>query len=216
MQPALPFDTAHDSGAEAPPGRDPGSAIPEPRSLILVRHPRARRYLIRVRDDGTIRVTVPRWGTKREAQAFAQRERAWIEKQLRRVEQDRLRYAGPQLVDGRPLTPDFERELRARAKLELPVRLLDLATQHRLSVTDVSVRNQRSRWGSCARGGRICLHWRLVTMPAWVCDYVMLHELMHLKQMNHSPKFWKLVAGVCPAYKEARAWLRDHARVTRR
>jgi hypothetical protein len=198
MQPGLPFD--------APPPAD---------EAIFVRHPRARRYVIRVRPDGVVRVTVPRWGSKREAQAFAERERGWIERQLRRVEQDRLRNSGPEHVDGQPLTQEFERELRARAKRELPLRVLELAAQHGLSVTQVSVRNQRSRWGSCARGGRICLNWRLVTMPAWVRDYVMLHELMHLKQMNHSPKFWTLVARVCPAYKEARAWLRSqNARVS--
>src|SRR5258708_5873732 len=107
MQPGLPFDVY-----DAP---------------VFVRHPKARRYLIRVRDDGSVRVTMPRWGSKREAQAFAERERAWIDAQRRRVEQGRLRAAGPQLVDGRPLTPDFERELRARAKGDLPARLRELA-----------------------------------------------------------------------------------------
>ena len=186
MQPALPFDAPH----------------------VFVRHPRARRYVIRVRPDGVVRVTVPRWGSRREAKAFAARERGWIEKQLQRLDEA----ARPELVEGRPLTADRLLELRIRAKQELPARLLELAAQHGLTVTRVSVRNQQSRWGSCSRGGRICLNWRLLTMPARVRDYVMLHELMHLKQMNHSPTFWKLVAAVCPAYKEARAWLRSHAR----
>ena len=158
--------------------------------------------MIRVADDGTVRVTIPRWGSKREAAAFADRERAWIEKQQQRREPERLR--------PKPTTrsPEVERELRDRAKRELPARLLELAALHGLTVTRISVRNQRRRWGSCSRKGRICLNWRLVQMPDSVRDYVMIHELMHLKRMDHSPKFWKLVAGAYADFKSARAWLR--------
>jgi predicted metal-dependent hydrolase len=93
---------------------------------------------------------------------------------------------------------------------ELPARLLTLASGLDLKVTKVSIRNQRWRWGSCSRNGHICLNWRLVAMPDWVRDYVLLHELMHLKRMDHSPRFWKLVARVCPTFQEARTWLRQH------
>ena len=179
---------------------DPGTSTPV---LVFVRHPRARRYLIRVTDAGTVRVTVPRWGSKREAAAFAERERAWIEKQLRvRAERE--------LPEREPRTAN--RELLARAQKELPVRLLELAARHGLAVTRISIRNQRWRWGSCSRGGHICLNWRLVTMPDEVRDYVLLHELMHLKRMDHSPKFWKLVADACPGHKAVRAWLRAASR----
>ncbi len=158
--------------------------------------------MIRVADDGTVRVTIPRWGSKREAAAFADRERVWIEKQKQRRGEQRLR---PKPTT---ISPEVERELRDRAKRELPARLLELAALHGLTVTRISVRNQRWRWGSCSRKGRICLNWRLVQMPDSVRDYVMIHELMHLKCMDHSPKFWKLVAGACPDFKSARAWLR--------
>jgi predicted metal-dependent hydrolase len=182
-----------------PPIPNPQSLVP---TLVFVRHPRARRYLIRVTDSGTVRVTVPRWGSKREAAAFAEREHVWIEKQLRaRAERE--------LCEREPRTTN--RELLARARKELPPRLLELAARHGLAVARVSIRNQRWRWGSCSRSGHICLNWRLVTMPEEVRDYVLIHELMHLKRMDHSPKFWKLVADACPAYKEARAWLRSHS-----
>ena len=105
-----------------------------------------------------------------------------------------------------------QRELRARAKRELPPRLLALAAHYGLTVTRVSIRNQRWRWGSCNRAGHICLNWRLVTMPDPVRDYVLIHELMHLKRMDHSPKFWKLVAAACPDYQIARRWLRQQPR----
>jgi predicted metal-dependent hydrolase len=202
LQPSLPFEA--------------GSPRYE-----FVRHPRARRYVIRVVGDGTVRVTVPRWGSKREAEAFAVRERAWIEKQQRRVEAERerreheTRNGGSAPADSERVdepTGDQQRALRERARRELPQRLLELAAQHRLTVTRVSVRNQRWRWGSCNRNGHICLNWRLVQMPDAVRDYVLLHELMHLKRMDHSPKFWKLVGDVCPDFKAARAWLKAFSR----
>ena len=202
LQPSLPFDA--------------GSPRYE-----FVRHPRARRYVIRVVGDGTVRVTVPRWGSKREAEAFAGRERAWIEKQQRRVEAERerrqreTRNGGSAPADsdiGAAAIGDQQRALRERARRELPQRLLELAAQHRLTVTRVSVRNQRWRWGSCNRNGHICLNWRLVQMPDGVRDYVLLHELMHLKRMDHSPKFWKLLGDVCPDFKAARAWLKAFSR----
>jgi hypothetical protein len=150
-----------------------------------------------------VRVTIPRWGSKREAQSFAQSQRAWIDKQLARWVADR---AQPREA----LPPDVVRALRARAKHELPRRLLELAAEHRLAVARVSVRNQRSRWGSCSPNGHICLNWRLVTMPDWVRDYVLIHELMHLKRMDHSRKFWALVSAAFPDYQAARQWLRAH------
>jgi predicted metal-dependent hydrolase len=196
---------------------NPERLIPNPQALspalIFVRHPRARRYLIRVEDDGRVRVTVPRGGSKREAAAFAEREREWIEKQRRRVEEDRVRRGDPSaagLTSG--ARSAVERALRKRAQRELPPRLIELAAQHGLAVTRISVRNQRWRWGSCSRSGHICLNWRLVGMPDSVRDYVMLHELMHLKRMDHSPKFWKLVEKVCPDFQASRAFLRAHSR----
>jgi predicted metal-dependent hydrolase len=222
-QPSLPFDAVRSA---SPSGErdatDDADArlkvsrpeIAHPPQYLFVRHPRARRYLIRVTEDGTVRVTVPRWGSKREAAAFAARERAWIEKQLCRADAERKAREREQSTTsgeaggGRP-NADELRALRERAKKELPPRLLELAAQHGLAVTRISIRNQRWRWGSCSRNGHICLNWRLVTMPEPVRDYVLIHELMHLKRMDHSPKFWNLVAQAFPPYKEARAWLRS-------
>jgi predicted metal-dependent hydrolase len=199
MQLGLPF--AFSTGLTAPAS----SLQPPASNLQFVRHPRARRYVIHVRHDGTVRVTIPRGGSKREARAFVEQQRQWID---RRRQQVALENARPRET----ISPDVEREWRARATRELPARLLELAEAQGLRVDRVSVRNQRWRWGSCSRSGHICLNWRLVRMPPPIRDYVMLHELMHLKRMDHSPKFWKLVAEACPEYQAARQWLRDHAR----
>ena len=199
MQFELPFESTIDSRTIDSRLPTTDSRLP---TLDLVRHPRARHYVVRVRDDGTVRVTIPRGGSRREARAFADRQREWIEKERRRVEAERLahRKSAP--------PPELERALRLRARRELPVRLLELARAHGLAVSRVSVRNQRWRWGSCSRNGHICLNWRLAQMPDPVRDYVMIHELMHLKRMDHSPKFWALVAKACPDYEAARRWLR--------
>ena len=168
--------------------------------IDFVRHPRARRYVIRVRPDGSVRVTVPHWGSKRHAEQFAEQQAHWIERQRRQVEEHR------QTVVER--SPAELRELRARAARELPSRLHELAQRHGLVVAKVSIRNQRWRWGSCSPKGHICLNWRLVLMPDEVRDYVIIHELMHLRRLDHSPTFWKLVAAACPDFEAARAWLR--------
>ena len=94
------------------------------------------------------------------------------------------------------------------AREELEPRLRELAALHDLEPGRVSIRNQRSRWGSCARDGNIALNFRLVQMPPEIRDYVLLHELMHLRQQNHSPRFWRLVEQACPGFKDAERWLR--------
>jgi len=197
MQPGLPFDST-----PSPESRAPSAEYPPP---VFVRHPRARRYVVSVKEDGGVRVTLPRWGSMREARAFAGRLDEWIDKQRQRLVADRAKRA--------PLAPDHvQRDVRARARRELPPRLLELAAELGLTVAKVSVRNQRWRWGSCSPNGHICLNWRLAQMPSWVRDYVMIHELMHLRRMDHSKKFWKLVAQACPDYEAARRWLRQHGR----
>jgi len=237
MQPSLPFEPSTPNPEfrspnpelrspnleRRSPNPEPGIRNPEPRipnpEFMFVRHPRARRYVIRVANDGTVRVTVPPWGSKRAARAFADREAAWIEKQWRRIHEERQRGKRSErergtASGGAVATAEDQRALRQRAMRELPPRLLELAAQHGLTVSRVSIRNQRWRWGSCNRDAHICLNWRLVTMPESVRDYVLIHELMHLKRLDHSPKFWKLVKEACPEYQDAQRWLR-HASRTR-
>jgi len=208
VQRSLPFDIAGsplpDAAAEHGPVAPPQIHPAAHAAVEYVRHPRARRYLIRVRIDGSVRVTIPSRGSKREAAAFYEQQRAWVEGQQRRVAAVRERLP-------RALAPEEQRALRTKAHRELPPRLLELAKEVGVVVRKISVRDQRHRWGSCSPSGLICLNWRLITMPQWVSDYVLYHELMHLKQMDHSPAFWQLVAQVCPNYQNARRWLRRHA-----
>jgi predicted metal-dependent hydrolase len=210
LQIALPFDVpAPVSGAVAPPHATitptatPAPAIVSLAPFYFVRHRRARRYLLRVEPDGRLRVTIPRGGSKREAQAFAERHIEWI--------------AGQRAKLTSPMFDVAERrQLRARAEAELTVRIRHLASEHGVTgLTRVTIRNQRTRWGSCGRNGHITLNWRLVLMPPAIRDYVLIHELMHLRRMDHSRAFWRHVASACPTFGEARAWLRANGKALR-
>ena len=106
------------------------------------------------------------------------------------------------------LRPTLEAQFARRAKIELPARAWELAATVGVEVKQVTVRNQRSRWGSCSATGTISLNWRLVQTPDSVRDYIVYHELMHLREMNHSERFWARVEEVCPPWREAELWLK--------
>jgi predicted metal-dependent hydrolase len=211
--------------------------------IQFVHNRRARRYIIRLRPDGSVRATVPRVGSLREARAFAERSVGWIARQL----QKRARHPAPvsswgpgteilfrgttvslavsanhdlytiQFADQTIHTaatgnfrPVVERRLWHLAKRELPERTAQLAALHEIDISRVTVRNQRSRWGSCSPRGTVSLNWRLIQTPDFVRDYIIIHELMHRREMNHSTRFWRLVAQNFPCYQEAEAWLKKH------
>jgi predicted metal-dependent hydrolase len=113
------------------------------------------------------------------------------------------------------LRPQVEQHLRRLAEGELTGRVRELAALHQIEVRRVSVRNQRSRWGSCSRRGTISLNWRLVQAPVFVRDYIILHELAHVKEMNHSPRFWREVERLCPGFREAEKWLKANGELLR-
>ena len=74
----------------------------------------------------------------------------------------------------------------------------------------IAIKNTKTRWGSCSSLGNLNVHWELVLMPPAILDYVVVHELAHRKEMNHSPRFWAEVEKVLPDYRERRKWLKDH------
>jgi predicted metal-dependent hydrolase len=234
VQLRLPWDRARASGTRRSLPVD-GAELP----VDIVRHRRARRYVVRVSGDGIVRLTVPRGASIDGGLRFALQQAAWIAREYAR-QRERARpwatgttiwFRGEQVVlaaaaagviscGGERITAvrrgdvraAVERHLRALAADELPPRLLALAASCGLRVARVSTRNQRSRWGACSSRGVITLNWRLVQMPPEVSDYVLLHELMHLRQPNHSRRFWREVQAVCPWWRDAERWLRRHGR----
>jgi len=175
-------------------------------TMALVRNPRARRYVLRLRPDGSVRVTIPRGGSAAEARRFAERSVGWLERELQRLssrlgqpkpwsigteilfrgelvkieaavngERGVIRLANEVFNVADPaadLRPAIERHLWRLATKELPPRVLEYAAVHQLPVRRITVRNQRSRWGSCSRHGTISLNWRLIQAPPFVRDYL--------------------------------------------
>jgi predicted metal-dependent hydrolase len=209
--------------------------------VVVRRSARARRYRIEVKRDGTAVLTIPVRGSAREAQAFLERQAAWLSRARERVARRQRPAAAwthgtPVLFRGewltvephatragvvslggrefrvRSATPDLRPALEAQfkriAKVELAARAWELAATHAIQVRRVSIRSQRTRWGSCSTKGTISLNWRLVQAPPAVADYVVLHELAHTRHMNHSSGFWRTVAELCPGWREAEQWLK--------
>jgi predicted metal-dependent hydrolase len=198
----------------------------------------ARRYVVRVADDGTVRLTVPRGASIGGGLRFAERQAAWIARERQRQRERAapwrpghpVRFRGdiwPLKIDARGFgvgaetiargrTSDareaVQAHLRVVATRELPSRCLELAADVGLKIARVSVRDQKSRWGACSSRRVITLNWRLIQMPPSVSDYVIYHELMHIRQPNHSRRFWREVASVCPWWRDAERWLRKHGR----
>lgn len=113
------------------------------------------------------------------------------------------------------LKEGIEKHLRAIAEQEIPPMVFAAAAEHNVTISQVQIRNQRSRWGSCSSRGTISLNWRLIQIPEFVRDYLIIHELMHTREMNHSARYWKHVAQTCPGYQRAEKWLTKHSELLR-
>ena len=100
--------------------------------------------------------------------------------------------------------------LRREAKRDLEAASLRFAADLGVTIRRVAVRDQSSRWGSCSTTGVLSYSWRLILAPSFVLEYLAAHEVAHLVEMNHSPRFWRLVERVCPAHQRAKAWLDVH------
>ncbi len=203
----------------------------------------AKRYRLTLRPDGTFRCTVPARGDLAHAQAFVQRNQAWMSQRLQaRASRPQppstwtlgtsVLFAGvPHPIESTPdgrlrvgpvefmpppadipdLRPATLLALRRHAAQVLPERVRELAALHGFTPKFIQVRNQSSRWGSCSIRGRISLNWRLIQVPDFVRDYIVLHELTHLRHMNHSDRFWHALSQVCPGYREAESWIKSHS-----
>lgn len=100
--------------------------------------------------------------------------------------------------------------LKALARREFTTRVRELAARVGRTVTRISVRDPKSRWGSCSSKGALSFSWRLIMAPEAVIHYVVAHEVAHLVEMNHSPRFWRVVASLVPDVQAARSWLKRH------
>ena len=103
-----------------------------------------------------------------------------------------------------------EEALKNEARRQIPPLLENLARRMNIEYNRLTLRSQKSKWGSCSQKRNISINWKIIHAPLWVQEYLLIHELSHLKQMNHSAKFWAVVSPWCPRYKEARKWFNEH------
>ena len=209
-----------------------------PVELTLRRSSRARRFSLRVSQlDGKVTLSMPARAREAEALAFARDKAQWLRQALQLTERPERLAPGQVLpFEGRPLTVT-EADIRAvqvvgddllvpagAADIGVKVRaFLKLAARQRLQTASaayaerldrpfarLTLRDTRSRWGSCTADGSLMYSWRLIMAPPDVLDYVAAHEVAHLEEMNHSPAFWAVVARLKPDYARHRRWLRTH------
>ena len=139
---------------------------------------------------------------------FVSGKEEWIERAQRKVEDARERAESAE-----PLTHTDIEALAERALEYIPERVAYFAPIVGVSYGRITVRNQRTRWGSCSGKGNLNFNCLLMLTPEDVIDYVVVHELCHLKEMNHSPRFWAEVGRVLPDYRESRLWLKRNGGV---
>ena len=209
-------------------------------SLAVRRHPRARRYALRIDPaDGRVVLTLPPRGSLAGGLRFARRHAVWARRRLAQVP-PRIEFeAGTRLVvlgvavvvvhdqnhrGPAALEPDALRVggraeflarrvrdgLKAEARRVLAARASERAAALGRTLASVAIGDPRSRWGSCAPNGALRFSWRLVLAPPPVLDYVVAHEVAHLLEANHGPGFWRVVDRLTPHRREAQAWLRRH------
>lgn len=205
--------------------------------VLLRPSARARRMSLRVsRLDGRVTLTLPQRTPKTEALAFLQDRAAWLRKHLSQVHPAE-RPAFGQLIpfEGRPVTltpadvrrttldetrllmPDDPDKLLPRLKAFYKTRARDAlaaaCARHSAALGKphgkITLRDTRSRWGSCTSRGDLMFSWRLIMAPPTILDYVAAHEVAHLAHMDHSPAFWATCERLYPGTKPARAWLRE-------
>lgn len=153
---------------------------------------------IQITADGVV-VRAPYGVSDAEVERLVQQKRSWIEKHL---------------ASAPPPLPKFTageiEALADRALAVIPERVRHFAPRVGVTWGTITIRNQRTRWGSCSARGNLNFNCLLMLAPDHVIDYVVVHELCHRKQMNHSAKFWAEVERVLPGYRESLRWLKEH------
>lgn len=165
---------------------------------------------IHINPDATVTVRAPRRASNREIEKFLKEKEAWINKHIKIIEKLREQAKSDENLN---LTDERIRELADEADKDIPFRVEKYAEIIGVTYGRITIRNQKTRWGSCSQKGNLNFNCLLMLAPEEIRDYVVIHELCHRKEMNHSAKFWEEVKKVCPKYKEYERWLKNEGRV---
>ncbi len=173
-----------------------------------------RTISISVKLDGSVIVRVPLTCTKKRAEAFVMEKQAWIEKSQKKMAERRA--VADTAGNGTQKVPAFtDAELAAlkkQAKKTLPAMAAEMARTMSVTYGIISIRAQKTRWGSCSSKGNLNFNCLLMLLPENIQRYVVVHELCHRKEMNHSDAFWREVAKYQPTYKDDRKQLKELGR----
>ena len=161
---------------------------------------------VQVTTDCKVIVRVPFGVSDRNIQDFITRHRGWI---VQKYMEASVRKKQSQQSDI-PLYESLDSRTKKRIKETITEKVRDYSQIMGVTVGRVSIRNQKTRWGSCSSKGNVNFNYRLYYMPESLLNYVVIHELAHRKHMNHSPRFWEEVSKYCPDYRECRKQLRDY------
>jgi predicted metal-dependent hydrolase len=214
----------------------------EPVTLAFKRNARCKRMVLRLTSDGSgVAITLPQRASLAEALRFAENSKPWISKTMSGRaavvafgEGNVISYLGvPHKIhapggkrgvvscenstiivpgDHAHVPRRLRDWLKVQAQRELLKASQNYATAMGVKYRKLTLRDQTTRWGSCSSGGDLSYSWRLILAPMHVLDYVAAHEVAHLKEMNHGPRFWRLVITHCKNAKESRRWLRLYGR----
>ena len=164
-------------------------------------------YGISVAPGGKVTVRMPLRGSERFAVSMVEEKRDWIVKNYLKMQAVSPK---PSQKEKTPYERRLEAPYRQAAKEYIPKRVAYYAQLLDVTYATISIRDQKTRWGSCSSKGNLSFSWRLILAPPKVLDYVVVHELCHRKEMNHSPHFWALVESLVPDYKIHRQWLKEN------
>ena len=161
---------------------------------------------IQVNSDLSVTVRAPRSVSEKDIEEILKKKEAWISKHIEKIKETKERF---EAEPTEKLTCEKVIALADEALKVIPERVEYFAKVIGVTYGKITVRNQKTRWGSCSSKGNLNFNCLLMLAPPEVLDYVVVHELCHRKQMNHSKAFWLEVEKVLPDYKEARKWLKE-------
>ncbi len=179
---------------------------------------------ISVNHELQVKVVIPLWYKEKDVSHLLAEKQKWIQKQLAHfteAQKDLIPLGeGEILYLGEAFNPGFDitnqlhlkKWYLEKATALYTIRIQALATEHGFTYNKLTLRNQKTRWGSCSKKKNISLNWKLIKTPLHVIDYVILHELTHTQFFDHSKSFWQKLAQVCPDYKESLGWLKRYGK----
>ena len=159
-----------------------------------------RSMAIEITRQGEVLVRAPIYVSQKRIYAFVESKQGWIAEKLAKC------------ACLPPFSAQEKKALALQAKALIPERVSHFAAILGVSVGRIAIRAQKTRWGSCSTKGNLNFNCLLALVPPEVLDYVVVHELCHLREMNHSPRFWAHVEAVLPDYKLRRKWLKEQGR----